>query len=143
MLYLVYFGFVLGKKRKLEMKQQPTKDMNQPFSGKSWSPAEPSGTSCRHGFHNYSPQLDVKQMNIGFIRQTEQISKEKLPLKIYQHSKTLKTSLRVNSSSTPIKCRIENWTCTYLLHRKSAWVLIPSSKAQPSNFFCPSRHWKT
>ena len=25
----------------------------------------------------------------------------------------------------------------------SAWVLIPPRKPQPSNFFCPPRHWKT
>ena len=25
----------------------------------------------------------------------------------------------------------------------SSWVLIPPRKPQPSNFFCPPRHWKT
>ena len=34
-----------------------------------------------------------------------------------------------------------NWGATQNI--VSAWVLIPPIKPQPSNFFCPPRHWKT
>ena len=48
-------------------------------------------------------------------------------------------SLELNISSDYLVIII----CNYFYNIVSIWVLIPNSKRQPSNFFCPPEHLKT